>query len=98
MGAGNKLDPTAFRVADISETTVCPLARIMRKELKKRGIRHVKVVYSQEPPRNPKGALYQETLADQERRQLPGSNSFVPAVAGLILAGEVIKALALNMA
>ena len=98
MGAGNKLDPTAFRVADISETTVCPLARIMRKELKKRGIRHVKVVYSQESPRNPKGALYQETLADQERRQLPGSNSFVPAVAGLILAGEVIKALALNMA
>ena len=82
----------------VSETTVCPLARIMRKELKKRGIRHVKVVYSQEPPRNPKGALYQETLADQERRQLPGSNSFVPAVAGLILAGEVIKALALNMA
>lgn len=96
MGAGNKLDPTAFRVADISETAVCPLARVMRKELKKRGIRHLKVVYSQEPPRTPEGALYQESLETQERRQLPGSNAFVPAVAGLILAGEVVKDLALH--
>lgn len=94
MGAGNKLDPTAFRVADIYATSVCPLARVMRKELKKRGIRQLKVVYSQEPPRTPEGALYQETLAGQERRQVPGSNAFTPSVAGLILAGEVLKDLA----
>ena len=94
MGAGNKLDPTAFRVADIYATSVCPLARVMRKELKKRGIRQLKVVYSQEPPRTPEGALYQETLAGQERRQVPGSNGFTPSVAGLILAGEVLKDLA----
>ena len=62
MGAGNKLDPTAFRVADIYETSVCPLARVMRKELKRRGIRKLKVVYSQEPPRNPEGELYQQSL------------------------------------
>ena len=96
MGAGNKLDPTAFRVADIYETSVCPLARVMRKELKKRGVRRLKVVYSQEPPRNPEGALYQETLEGQERRQVPGSAAFVPSVAGLILAGEVVKDLALE--
>lgn len=94
MGAGNKLDPTAFRVADIYATSVCPLARVMRKELKKRGIRQLKVVYSQEPPRTPEGALYQETLAGQKRRQVPGSNAFTPSVAGLILAGEVLKDLA----
>ena len=91
MGAGNKLDPTAFRVADIYETSVCPLARVMRKELKRRGVRRLKVVYSQEPPRGPEGALYQESLAGEARRQVPGSAAFVPAVAGLILAGEVIK-------
>lgn len=96
MGAGNKLDPTAFRVADIYETSVCPLARVMRKELKRRGVRHLKVVYSQEPPGNPEGALYQESLAGEVRRQVPGSNAFVPSVAGLILAGEVIKDLALG--
>lgn len=89
MGTGNKLDPTAFRVADISETAVCPLARIMRKELKKRGVEHLKVVYSREKPLEPR-----ERLAPAEgagRRDIPGSVSFVPGVAGLILAGEVIK-------
>ncbi|WP_295765160.1 tRNA threonylcarbamoyladenosine dehydratase [uncultured Oscillibacter sp.] len=96
MGAGNKLDPTAFRVADIWETSVCPLARVMRRELRKRGVRHLKVVYSQEVPMEPKGASYQEALAGELRRQVPGSNAFVPSVAGLILAGEVIKDLALG--
>ena len=96
MGAGNKLDPSAFRVADIYETSVCPLARVMRKELKRRGVRRLKVVYSQEPPRNPEGALYQESLEGEIRRQLPGSVSFVPAAAGLVLAGEVIRDLALG--
>ena len=96
MGAGNKLDPTAFRVADIYETSVCPLARVMRKELKRRGIRRLKVVYSQEPPMEPEGALYQESLAGEVRRQVPGSNAFVPAAAGLILAGEVVRDLALG--
>lgn len=88
MGAGNKLDPTAFRVADISKTSVCPLARVMRRELRKRGIQHVKVVYSTEPPLTP-GPSDEET----RRRSTPGSTAFVPAVAGLILAGEVIKAI-----
>lgn len=86
MGTGNKLDPGAFRVADISETAVCPLARIMRKELKKRGIEHLKVVYSREKPLAPI-----ERLAADGRRDIPGSVSFVPAVAGLMLAGEVIR-------
>lgn len=88
MGTGNKLDPTAFEVADISETSFCPLARIMRKELKRRGIEHLKVVYSKEEPRTPTQPIQEETPG---RRQLPGSVSFVPGVAGLILAGEVIK-------
>ena len=86
MGAGNKLDPTAFRVADISKTSVCPLARVMRRELKKRGIDHVKVVYSTEPALSPAPAG-EET----PRRATPGSVAFVPAVAGLVLAGEVVK-------
>ena len=94
MGAGNKLDPTAFQVADIWETSVCPLARVMRKELKKRGVRHLKVVYSREIPRSPEGALYQESLEGEVRRQVPGSAAFVPTAAGLILAGEVVKDLA----
>lgn len=94
MGAGNKLDPTAFQVADIYETSVCPLARVMRKELKKRGIKRLKVVYSQELPRDMEGELYQESLEGETRRQVPGSNAFVPSVAGLILAGEVVKDLA----
>ena len=86
MGAGNKLDPTAFRVADISETSVCPLARIMRRELRKRGVEHVKVVYSTEPALSPAPAD-----GDTHRRATPGSVAFVPSVAGLIIAGEVIK-------
>ncbi|MBE6927694.1 MAG: tRNA threonylcarbamoyladenosine dehydratase [Ruminococcaceae bacterium] len=88
MGTGNKLDPTAFEVADISKTSVCPLARIMRKELRHRGIEHLKVVYSKEDPLTPAEALQEEAVG---RRQLPGSVSFVPSVAGLIIAGEVIK-------
>ena len=87
MGAGNKLDPSAFRVADIYETSVCPLARIMRKELKKRGVRRLKVVYSQEEPRAPLGGEVEEG----QRRPIPGSTAFVPAVAGLIAAGEVVR-------
>ncbi len=89
MGAGNKLDPTAFEVADISKTTVCPLARVMRRELKKRGIHHLKVVYSREEPLSPAPA---ET--EEGRRSVPGSVAFVPPVVGLILAGEVIRDLA----
>ena len=93
MGAGNKLDPTAFEVADISKTSVCPLARIMRKELGRRGIKHLKVVYSKELSLTPAQAEEEEGNA-HPTRQTPGSNAFVPAVAGLILAGEVIKDLA----
>lgn len=96
MGAGNKLDATAFRVADISKTTVCPLARIMRKELGKRGIKHLKVVYSTESPlaglAPGEVAEKSDTRPEQNRaKPTPGSNPFVPAVAGLILAGEVIR-------
>ena len=89
MGTGNKLDPAAFQVADISKTSMCPLARIMRKELKKRGINHVKVVYSQEEALTP--AVDQEELERTGKRQNPGSTAFVPGAAGLILAGEVIR-------
>lgn len=88
MGTGNKFDPTRFEVADISKTSVCPLAKVMRKELKDRGIKGVKVVYSKEIPMKP--ADSDETA----RRQTPGSLSFVPPVAGMILAGEVIKYIA----
>ena len=102
MGAGNKLDPTAFMVADIYKTRVCPLAKVMRRELKKRGVKKLKVVYSEEIPtrpiedmaiscRNncicPPGAEHKCT----ERRDIPGSVAFVPSVAGLIIAGEVVK-------
>ena len=93
MGTGNKLDPTAFEVTDINKTTFCPLARIMRKELKKRGIPNLKVVYSQEPAMTP-GADSDEPVELAGRKPVPGSTAFVPAVAGLILAGEVIKDLA----
>lgn len=93
MGAGNKVDPTAFRVADISETSVCPLAKVMRRELKKRGIDHLKVVYSTEKPRKP--LADDKTIAGEKikanRDCPPGSNAFVPSVVGLIIAGEVIK-------
>ena len=92
MGAGNKLDGTAFRVADISKTTICPLARVMRKELKKRGISHMKVVYSLEEARTPVGA--EEEMAATGKRQIPGSAPYIPGIAGMLLAGEVIKDLA----
>ena len=102
MGAGNKLDPTQFEVADIYKTSVCPLARVMRRELKKCGVKKLKVVYSKEQPTRPiedmsiscrshcvcpPGTVHKCT----ERRDIPGSIAFVPSVAGLILAGEVIK-------
>lgn len=105
MGAGNKLNPAAFEVADIYETSVCPLARVMRRELKKRNVEHLKVVYSKEQPIRPiedmsiscrthcicpPGAQHKCT----ERRDIPGSNAFVPSVAGLIMASEIIKDLA----
>lgn len=102
MGAGNKMDPTAFEVADIYQTSVCPLARVMRQELRKRHIPHLKVVYSREKPIRPiedmeiscrthcicpPGTARKCTI----RRDIPGSNAFVPSVVGLIIAGEVIK-------
>jgi len=90
MGAGNKLDPTAFEVADLYQTSVCPLARIMRRELRRRGVRSLKVVYSKEPPLTPDA----DACLDEEdvsHRPVPGSVAFVPSVAGLILAGEVVK-------
>ena len=89
MGTGNKLDASAFQVADISKTSMCPLARIMRKELGKRGIKHLKVVYSQEEALTPTG--WEEEAAALGKRQIPGSVAFVPGAAGLILAGEVVK-------
>lgn len=98
MGAGNKLDPTAFQVADITETSVCPLAKVMRRELKKKGIRHLKVVYSREKPvclpENTELCLEEE--APGSRRAIPGSIAFVPSVVGLIIAGEVIKDLTIR--
>ena len=89
MGTGNKLDASAFQVADISKTTMCPLARVMRKELAKRGIRHLKVVYSQEAALTPTG--WEEEAAALGKRQIPGSVAFVPGAAGLLLAGEVVR-------
>ena len=97
MGAGNKLDPSRFEVADLYETSVCPLARVMRAECRKRGVDHLKVVYSKEPPLAP--------LAEEEtpetapaaarpgapKKRVPGSIAFVPSAAGLVLAGEVIR-------
>ena len=102
MGAGNKMDPTAFRVADIYKTNVCPLAKVMRRELKKRGIRKLKVVYSEEKPMTPVDDMAISCKTNcicppgtvrkcTQRRQVPGSNAFVPSVVGLIIAGEVIK-------
>lgn len=89
MGAGNKLDPTQFQVADIYDTSVCPLCRAMRQQLKKNGVSSLKVVYSQEPPVPREEDA--ELQSDSTKRQTPGSVSFVPSVAGLILAAEVIK-------
>lgn len=95
MGAGNKLDPTAFRVADLSRTRVCPLARAMRQSLRRHGVEHLKVVYSEEEPITPASALFAESSAEEldacAKRRIPGSVSFVPSVVGLILAGEVIR-------
>ena len=91
MGAGNKLDPAAFRVSDLYETSVCPLARILRKELRRRGVERLKVVWSPEPPLAPRGETGEQP---EGRRSIPGSVSFVPPVAGFLLAGEVIKDLA----
>ena len=91
MGTGNKLDPTKFQIADISKTAVCPLARIMRKECAKRGIKHLKVLFSTEDPiPSDPDAISLEELPEG-RRALPGSVAFVPSVAGLIIGGEVIK-------
>ena len=83
------MDPTALEVADLSQTSVCPLARVMRRELKKRGIVHLKVVYSKEMPRTP--ITVEPEPKEAHRKQVPGSTSFVPSVAGLIMAGEVIR-------
>ena len=94
MGTGNKLDASAFEVSDISKTSMCPLARVMRRELGKRGIKHVKVVYSKEEALAPTG--WEEEAAALGKRQIPGSVAFVPGTAGLILAGEVIKDIALE--
>lgn len=94
MGAGNKLDATRFEVAPVEETSVCPLARVMRRELKKRGITGVKAVYSKEEPRLPRFGEGETQSGDADgapRKAIPGSLSFVPAVMGLLLAGEVIK-------
>ncbi len=102
MGAGNKVDPTAFEVADIYKTSVCPLAKVMRRELKKRGIKKLKVVYSKEEPITPSDDMAISCRTHcicppdtarkcTERRQVPGSCAFVPSVVGLIIAGEVIK-------
>lgn len=102
MGAGNKLEPSAFKVSDIYKTKMCPLAKVMRRELKKRGVRKLKVVYSEEKPKRPiedmsiscrthcicpPGAKHKCT----EKRDIPGSVAFVPSVVGLIIAGEVVK-------
>lgn len=107
MGAGNKLDPTKFQVADIYKTSMCPLAKTMRRELKKRGVKKLKVVYSTEKPTRPlddmsvscrtncicpPGAAHKCT----ERRDIPGSVAFVPSVVGLIIAGEVVKDLTIQ--
>ena len=92
MGTGNKLHPELFRIADLAETRVCPLCRVMRKELKNRGIIHLKVLYSEEKPVDTGGRTTGEDTG--ARRSVPGSISFVPPAAGLIIAGEVIRTLA----
>jgi tRNA A37 threonylcarbamoyladenosine dehydratase len=91
MGAANKLDASAFEVADLYETSVCPLARIMRQELRKRGVAALKVVYSKEPAIQPLEDLSDPDETGARRRQIPASNAFVPPVAGLIMAGEIVK-------
>ena len=92
MGTGNKLDPTKFEIADIYKTSVCPLAKVLRKELRERNIEHLKVLYSTEEPIKPDEKLEAECLKEETgKHQVPGSISFVPSVAGLIIAGEVTK-------
>ena len=102
MGAGNKMDAAAFEVADIYKTSVCPLAKVMRRELKKRGVKKLKVVYSKEKPLTPIDDMEISCKnhcvcppgterSCTQRRQIPGSNAFVPSVVGLIIAGEIIK-------
>jgi tRNA A37 threonylcarbamoyladenosine dehydratase len=91
MGAGNKLNADLFAVSDVYETSVCPLAKVMRHELRKRGVKRTKVVWSPEPPLTPAAAPPEEQQKYSQRRQIPGSTAFVPAVAGLIIAGEVVK-------
>lgn len=93
MGTGNKLDASMFEVADIAKTSMCPLARVMRRELSKRGIRHLKVVYSKEEALTPTG--WEAEAAALGKRQIPGSSAFVPGTAGLILAGEVVRDIAM---
>lgn len=102
MGAGNKVDPAAFEVADIYETSICPLARVMRRECRKRGIDSLKVVYSKEKPIRPledmSVSCRQHCICPPgtvrkctERRDIPGSTAFVPSVAGLIISGEIVN-------
>ena len=101
MGAGNKLDGSLFQVADIYKTKVCPLAKVMRRELKKRGVKELKVVYSEEQPIVPHLDIEESRISvdgdasdiqqDTRRRSVPGSVAFVPSVAGLLIAGEVVK-------
>jgi tRNA A37 threonylcarbamoyladenosine dehydratase len=103
MGAGNKMDPTAFRAADIYQTKVCPLARVMRRELKARGVESLRVVYSEEPPLVPddgKASCREHCVCPPGtqrtcgiRRQIPGSMPYVPAAAGLACAGEIVRAI-----
>ena len=107
MGAGNKLDPTAFEVADIYKTSVCPLAKVMRRELKKRGVKKLKVVYSEEQPVRPLEDMSISCKAHcvcppgvqrkcTDRRAIPGSTAFTPSVMGLIMAGEIVNDIALG--
>ena len=102
MGAGNKTDPTAFKVSDIYKTSVCPLAKVMRYELRKRGVKHLKVVYSEEIPMKPEDGTPSGCRENcicppgtqrkcTQRRAIPGSTAFVPSAVGLIIAGEVVK-------
>lgn len=96
MGAGNKLNPVGFEVADIYDTSVCPLAKVMRHELRKRNIDSLKVVYSREIPVSPSGGIRETEESSSVKRTVPGSVAFVPSVAGLIIASEVVKDLGLR--
>ena len=91
MGTGNKLDPSMFKITDIEKTKVCPLAKVVRKELRKRGVSGVKVLYSEEEPRKPSGELMDEDSADGAAKRTPASISFVPSCAGLMIAGRVVS-------